>query len=110
MDDYFFFFAVATLVVGEGLSFSNIGTSYKIEATIRLFCWAAIFSVKFSFLFYFRALVDRWYKMEVWWWFTFMVLVPTAAISIAGALIVCLHKGSSTLGMLDLSPYVTPSS
>lgn len=61
-----------------------------------------------SFLFYFRALVNRLYRMEVWWWFTFAVLVPSAAISIAGAFIVCAHTGSSILGMLDLSPYKVP--
>ena len=109
VDDYFFFLAVATLMVGEGISFSNIRTSYRIEA-IRLFCWATIISVKFSFLFYFRGLVDRWYKMEIWWWFTFAVMVPTAAISIAATFTACLHKGSSIPGMLDLSPYRTPFS
>ena len=132
LDDYFFFLAVATLVPGEGLFFSYVRTLYEIEAitegkavppsnflqrlynaatycaTAELLCWATIFLVKFSFLFYFRALVNRLYRMEVWWWFTLAVLVPIAAISIVGTFIVCPYIGPSILGMLDLSPYRLP--
>lgn len=126
MDDYFFFIAVLALIPGAGLFFSFIGTWYQFElitegkalpppnfiqrvedvatyATVaQLLCWTTIFSIKFSFLFYFRALVNRLYKMEVLWWFTFAGLVPTAAISIAGVFIVCPHTGPSILGKLAL--------
>ena len=122
MDDYLFFVAIATLVPGTGLFFSYIRTSFVIKAVLdgkaspspnflqsvenaathaqiaQLLCWITIFSIKFSFLFYFRALVNRLYKMEIWWWCTLVMLVPTAAISIAGSFIACPHTGSSYLG------------
>lgn len=124
MDDYFFFIAALALIPGAGLFFSYIGPEYELEliakgkalpppnfiqrvengatyATVaELLCWTTIFSIKFSFLFYFRALVNRLYKMEVLWWFTFAGLVPTAAISIAGVFIVCPHTGPSIISKL----------
>ena len=127
VDDYFFFLAVVTLIPGQGLLFCYTGILYEIEATIEgkatpppnvlqklynaapfattaeLLCWTAIFSVKFSFLFYFRALVDRLYNMQVLWWITFAVLVPATAVSIAGTIIVCPYRGSSVSGMLNFS-------
>lgn len=126
MDDHFFFIAVLALIPGAGLFFAYIGTSYEAEVVIEgkappppdfirrldnaatyasiaeLLCWTTIFSIKFSFLFYFRALVNRLYKMEVLWWLTLAVLVPTAAISIVGTFIVCPHIGSSILGKFGL--------
>lgn len=126
MDDYFFFIAVLALIPGAALFYSYIGPSYEAEVitggntlpppdfiqriedaatyatAAQLLCWTTIFSIKFSFLFYFRALVNRLYKMEVLWWFTFAGLVPTAAISITGVFIVCPHTGPSILGELVL--------
>lgn len=128
VDDYFFIVAIATLIPGAGLFFSYIKTAYAIEAVLdrkaslppyflqtlenaatyaqiaQLLCWITIFSIKFSFLFYFRALVNRLYKMEIWWWCTLVVLVPTAAVSIAGSFIACPHTGSSYLVDCNSSP------
>lgn len=121
MDDYLFFAAVAALIAGAGLFFALVGTLYTVQAVsegktlpppnfihtieneatyvqiAELLSWTAIFSVEFSFLFYFRALVKRLYKMEAWWWFTFVTFIPITAISISGAFIVCPHAGSSVL-------------
>lgn len=120
-DDYLFFLAAAALVAGNGLFYAFIGIFYHLQAiaegkalpspdllhdienaaTYALFaqlvCWTAIFSVKLSFLLYFRALVNRLYKMEAWWWFTFVVFIPIAAVMIPGPFIVCPHIGLSAL-------------
>lgn len=123
-DDYFFFFAIAALIAGAGLFFAFIGTSYivlavsegrtlpppnfmqKMENAARyalfaqLLSWTTIFSVKISFLFYFWALVNRLYKMEIWWWFTFATFVPITATMISGPFIVCPYTGPSILRRL----------
>ena len=81
-DDYLFFIAVAAFIPGAALFFAYIGVSYdaiaisngeslpppsftqEIESLAtyallaELLCWAAIYSVKFSFLLYFRALIN----------------------------------------------------
>ena len=115
MDDYLFFLAIATLVASFGLFFSFVGTFYDIndinEGKLRppsdfiqkvenaaVYCqwaevlgWTTLFSVKFSFLFYFRALVNRLHKMEIFWWSTFVLFIPIAATVLSGSFIVCPH-------------------
>ena len=124
-DDYFCLVATAALIAGAGLFYAFIGILYTVHAisegkTIpppnfvqeiehaasqaqiaELLCWTTIFSIKFSFLFYFRALVNRLHKMEVWWWFTFAVFIPITAIIIPGPFIVCPHTGPSVLCRLS---------
>ena len=98
---------------GKGHTTARLAKLYDAATyilTAEVFCWAAIFSVKFSFLFYFRALVNKLYKMEVWCWITFAVLVPTSAISIAGPFILCPRIGSSKQSMPDLLSYRIPYS
>ena len=128
MDDYLFFVALATLIAGVGLFFAYIGTSYTFYAVAEgkvqppldflqeienastyaeiaeLLCWTTIFMVKFSFLFYFRALVNKLPVMEVWWWFNLVLFVPIAGIMIPGTFIVCPHTGSSVIGGLGPFP------
>ena len=53
------------------------------------FSWATIFLVKFSFLFVFRALVRRIGFLEILWWCTLAVCIPTACISISASFIAC---------------------
>ncbi len=117
-DDYLFLIATAALIAGTGLYYAFIGILYTSQAisfipppdflqesehaathafAANLLCWTTIFSIKFSFLFYFRALVNRLYKMEVWWWFTLAVFIPITAMVIPGAFIVCPHTGPSIL-------------
>lgn len=112
---------MATLVTGTGLCFSFIVTLYKTFAIAEgkflpppnfiqdiedaaeytliaeLLYWTTIFSVKWSFLFYFRALTHHLKRMEVWWWFVLVILVPVSSITISGPFIVCPHAGRSII-------------
>ncbi len=125
MDDYLFLFATATLIAGAGIFYACVDAQYTVYAvsggmTItparfiqeyenaitysligEILCWTTIFSIKFSFLFYFRGLVNRIYAMQVWWWITLTVFIPIAAIMIPGAFIVCPHAGQSLLCKLN---------
>lgn len=120
-DDYLFCLATLTLIAGAGLFYVFIGDYFLFRAIsegrtpppldfmqkitdaatyaliAQLLCWTTIFSVKLSFLLYFRALVDRLYKVELWWWFNIVVFVPIAAIMISGPFIACPHAGPSVL-------------
>lgn len=103
LDDAFLLFGVACLICAIGLFFTFVDKMYLTEATITNFkdveyppnflmqmedfqkwvavclilLWCSICSVKFSFLFLFRKLVDRVHWLTVyWWWLTiFCVLV-----------------------------------
>ena len=117
-DDYLFFVAILTLIAGAGLFYVFIEEFFLMRAisegrtlpasdfmqkvsdastcnlVAKLLCWTTIFSVKMSFLLYFRALVDRLHRVELWWWFNIVVFVPVAALSISGPLITCPPVGS----------------
>ena len=45
--------------------------------------WATVYAVKYSYMFFFKRLVRRVKKIEIWWWIVFGILVP---ISLAGCL------------------------
>ena len=58
----------------------------------------ALFSVKFSFLFFFRILLQRTKKWYVWWWWTvFAILIPSSAIFIFSDFIACPYTGEAIL-------------
>lgn len=120
-DDYLFFIATSALIAGNGLFYVFIGDYFLLRAisegralppsdliqkitdvatyalVAELLCWTTIFSVKFSFLLYFRALINRLPRVEVWWWIILVVFIPIAAIMIPGTFIVCPHTGPSVL-------------
>lgn len=50
---------------------------------------ASIFSVKFSFLFFFRLLLQRTGKLQIWWGCTFIVTIPCAVICMCTEFMVC---------------------
>lgn len=121
-DDYLFCLATLTLIAGTALSYTFVGDYFLFLAIsegrtppplnftqkiteaatyaliAEVLCWTTIFSVKLSFLLYFRALVDRLYRVELWWWFNIVVFIPIAAINILGPFIVCPHTGPSVFG------------
>ena len=53
----------------------------KFSDAANVFLNASIFNVKFSFIFFFRLLLHRTGKLQVWWWCTFIVTIPCAEIS-----------------------------
>ena len=122
VDDYPFYLAVASLITSSSIFFLLTNSvslisifddglitplpSYPQELVGAVFyvilgdvlCWLTIFAVKFSFLFYFRALVRRLPKVERWWWITLAILVPVAITATFGTLIVCAPKQFSFRG------------
>ena len=58
----------------------------------------SIFAVKFSFLFFFRLLLQRTGKLQVWWWFVFIITIPCAVICMCTGFMVCPAFGARILG------------
>lgn len=114
LDDYFFFVAVVSLVTSSGLFFHVVPKIYfvdtapeavlfleaseliqetkeiSIEAYVaEAFAWITIFSVKFSFLFFFRNLIKGVPSLRVMWWCTLAITIPVACVSVVADAIVC---------------------
>ncbi len=74
----------------------------KLEDAVTSLLGVAIVSVKFSFLFFFRALLRQQKKMMVWWWCIFAILIPTAFIMIFAIFIVCAHWNQEIFGQSSI--------
>lgn len=51
--------------------------------------WFSLYCVKLSFMAYFRKLVSRVWKMEIWWWIVLSVVIVCGLASIPMAFIIC---------------------
>ena len=122
VDDYLFLAAAIFKVVADGFLFTSyahqplaayhvrnkgnlnkayiqqLGTQLTFAELNELFDWSTIFFIKLSFLFYFRILLDRLPKFQVWWWMNLGLLLPTTIVMICATFIVCPYLGISTIG------------
>ncbi|TGO58032.1 hypothetical protein BCON_0059g00110 [Botryotinia convoluta] len=65
---------------------------YSERSTISLMCaWGAIVSVKFSFLFFFKKLIDRIKSMTRYWWVVFVLNLIIAGYGLAIYILACPH-------------------
>ncbi|CAF9917151.1 MAG: hypothetical protein ALECFALPRED_011062 [Alectoria fallacina] len=115
IDDGFFLLAVITYLAGTVMTYVDVPHFYleanveaglasppanfipllilgeKLEDAVTSLLGVAIVSVKFSFLFFFRALLRQQKKLIVWWWCIFAILIPTAFLMIFAIFIVCAY-------------------
>lgn len=115
IDDGFFLLALVTFLAGTVMLYVDVPHFYleenvtaglespptnfipllilgeKLEDAVTSLIGASVVSVKFSFLFFFRALLRQQKKMLVWWWCIFALLIPTAFIMIFAIFIVCAY-------------------
>ena len=63
---------------------------------------ASIFSVKFSFLFFFRLLLQGTTKLRIWWWSVFIFTIPCAIICMCTEFMVCPAFGDRIMGKYTL--------
>jgi hypothetical protein len=118
IDDGFLLFGLCCLISAVGILFTFMDSMYMVEALLfgdpadldlppdwiqrafdyqkmaavsLILTWCSIVSVKFSFLFLFRRLIDRIRSLRIYWW---IVLVFNIAISGYGAavyIVACPH-------------------
>ena len=115
IDDGFFLLALITFLAGTVMTYIDIPHFYleeyvetglenppanfipililgeKLEDAVTSLLGTAIVSIKFSFLFFFRALLRQQKKMMYWWRCIFALLVLTAFIMIFAIFIDCDH-------------------
>ncbi|KAI4108317.1 MAG: hypothetical protein LQ339_002218 [Xanthoria mediterranea] len=113
VDDGFFFLALVTLVAGTVMTYIDIpyiylqqnvqaGTqappadfiqqllkSVKIQDAAVVLLSATVFAVKLAFLAFFRGLIRRLKKLEMWWWFVLVIVVISSLILICANFITC---------------------
>ena len=119
IDDVLLLFACACLIAATGLHFKLVPLAYlyvelefgnKISLpfpisklskdtifTLRMLhaytflSWVVIFAVKFSFLFFFRALIDRVRRLMFYWKIVVLITTVFGGISICDTLLACPH-------------------
>ena len=75
----------------------------KLQNAATTLLGTTIMSVKFSFLFFFRHLIQRQKRLLIWWWCNFAFLIPTAAIVIFSDFIACPYSDARIFGQSSLS-------
>jgi hypothetical protein len=76
--------------------FDEILYSLKLLFTVQTVLWAVIFSVKFSFLSFFRPLVSRLERLKTWWTTVVVFTFLTFGFCASSVFIICPHFGLST--------------
>ncbi|KAL8750839.1 MAG: hypothetical protein Q9199_006822 [Rusavskia elegans] len=113
IDDGFFFLAVVTLVAGTVMTYLDVpyiylqqnvqaGTqappadfiqqllkSVKIQDAAVVLLSATIFAVKLAFLAFFRGLIRRLKKLEIWWWCVLVIVIISSIVLICSNFITC---------------------
>lgn len=107
------FYANDTVDVGvlpstEGLGLGQIHAqiyAQKLQYAAAFLLWTSIFSVKFSFLFFFRQLIRRIRAMIICWWVVFWVLIPAWIVCACAHFASCpvIEFDASCKSLLDLA-------
>lgn len=70
----------------------------KFQDSASMLLNASIYTVKFSFLFFFRLLLHRTGKLQIWWWFVFIITIPCAVVCMCTEFMVCPAFGNRIMG------------
>ena len=125
-DDWAVFFGVLFLIPGTVLLFTAVQANYNEEKSVvnpntspidllksavhgtrlvlaaDVLLWFTVYAIKFSFLFFFRQLVDRLRGLTIWWWVVFSLLLPMGILNATTNFIACPH-----LDIVHISKHVT---
>lgn len=77
---------------------------HKMSWVVLFLAWGAIVSVKFSYLFLFRALILRFRAMMIYWWCVVVFNIALCAYGFVSLVLACpkLYSMSSRKLMIDL--------
>lgn len=123
-DDVFFYMAAVFLTAGTGILYRSCDPMYllqaidtptqdllpltlsfaKLQVAHVALLVGAIFSVKFSFLLFFRHLIWQNKKLMIWWWITVAACIPSAAFVMFSTFVVCHTFDERILGIYSYIP------
>ncbi|MCJ1246847.1 hypothetical protein MMC30_004056 [Trapelia coarctata] len=69
----------------------------KLQDSATVLLAVTIFSVKYSFLFFFHSLVRRVRTLTIWWWCVFAIVIPSTIVCICSSFIACPYFGEEVL-------------
>ena len=61
----------------------------KLETASTVMIWVSIYGVKYCYMFFFKKLVSRVRKVQLWWWLVMGLLVPMSLIASAFDFTIC---------------------
>ena len=77
--------------------------SVKIQDAAVVLLSVTIFAVKLSFLAFFRSLIRRLRKLEIWWWCVLAVVIPSSIVLVCSNFITCPYFDERILGGSSLN-------
>jgi hypothetical protein len=80
---------------------NNMLLYFKQYNASMVLTWTAIYSVKLSFMFFFRKLISGLRSLEVYWWAIVGVLIPTAVFSAFFSFWICTDFSMTYLGKIQ---------
>jgi hypothetical protein len=102
---YFEMYLILQMIPFDGSAFDKITSYYHLYNAASCLTWACIFSVKFSFMFFFQKLLRRVRHMVILWWVAMVVLIISAGIAIPFSFFICSDFSPDAYRML-LSPQI----
>ena len=122
VDDGFFSLAVVTLIAGTIMTYLDIPyiylqqnvqagsqappadfiqqllTSVKIQNAAVVLLSTTVFAIKLAFLAFFRGLIRRLKKLEIWWWCVLVIVILSSIFLICANFIACPYYDERILG------------
>lgn len=89
--------ALGQLIPGPGVGV-DILTLMKLENASLSLTWVAIYSVKYSYLLFFRNLLQRVRKMMIWWWICFGIVTICGILGFSFHWTICPRYERNQLG------------
>lgn len=98
-----FLYDVATLESLQPDWLEQLYTYEKYVDVTLLLTWAAIVSVKMSFLFFFKKLIDRVQMMRIYWYFVIVITLAVSAYGFAIYILACPYFDDPRICMCRIS-------
>lgn len=71
-------------------NFNPIALRYSIlDNLATIFVWSSLFSVKISFLLFFKQLIERVRHIQIWWWIVFSLVCAAAPVNMFMGFFIC---------------------
>lgn len=78
---------------------AKMSDDFRLNVTVTLIlCWCTIMAVKFSFMFFFKKLIDRLPTLTIYWWVIFAYNIIVLGYGASVYYVVCPYSGGDPRG------------